>query len=62
MQTQLAKNTEALNLVSEMFFEQHYENKEMKQFFHYEMTTHLPDVYEMFRNFRNAGLRLHYWP
>ena len=59
---QLRRNVDILDMVAEMYFEQHFDVPEMHKYFHYKLTTKLADVQQLFSEFRSKGLRLHYWP
>ena len=60
--SQLRENAEILNMVAEMYFEQHFDVAEMRYAFGHKLTTKLADVQRLFHDFRKRGLRLHYWP
>ena len=53
---------EVKHLVGEMYFEKHFDNAEMRPFFGEGLRSNLYDVLIMFRELRQSGLRLHYWP
>ena len=59
---QLGSSMTILNMVAEMYFEQHFDAAEMRPSFGSDLTTKLADVQQLFYAFRRKGLRLHYWP
>ena len=49
------------DLVNEVFFEKHFDAPEMQPWFG-KLQTSLNDTLSFFRQYRSAGMRLHYWP
>lgn len=49
------------HMVNEVFFEMHFDAPEMWPYFGQLQTTY-KETLTLFRRFRNAGIRLHYWP
>ena len=58
---QIMGDSDVMAMISEMYFEQHFDAPEMEYYFHKLQTT-LSDVQQSFQSFRSKGLRLHYWP
>lgn len=54
--------TEIRHLVGELYFEKHFDVAEMRPYFGEGLKSDLYDVLSMFRQLRQSGLRLHYWP
>ena len=50
------------HLVGELYFEKHFDITEMHPYFGEGLKSSLFDVLTMFRQLRQSGLRLHYWP
>lgn len=62
MMKQLRENEGIVDMVAEMYFEQHFNATEMRWSFGTGLKTQLADVQQHFFDFRTRGLRLHYWP
>jgi len=55
-------DTEVMPKIAEFFFEQHYDQQEMRYLFGGSLKTRLSEVMHTFHKFRSLGYRLHYWP
>lgn len=55
-------DAETMEMISEFFFEQHFDVIEMRPAFGSNLATKLQQVMNSFHDFRSKGLRLHYWP
>ena len=53
---------EVKHLIGDMYFEKHFDDLEMHPFFGTGLKSNVHDVLTMFRQLRESGLRLHYWP
>ena len=53
---------EVKHLIGEIYFEKHFDDAEMHPYFGEGLKSNLYDVLNMFRQMRQSGLRLHYWP
>ena len=58
---EIEENPSLARMISEMFFEMHYDHREMAEFGLDNGRT-LSDVVARFKALRKAGLILHYWP
>lgn len=52
---------DAINMISELFFEMHYDSVAMARWFKHPNQTYLGTL-EYITSLRNDGVRLHYWP
>ncbi|DBB13185.1 TPA: hypothetical protein ACH3X3_004933 [Trebouxia sp. C0006] len=50
------------HVLGELFFEKHFDAPEMRPYFGDGLSTDLTGTLQMFRQYRSAGVRLHYWP
>ena len=48
-------------MISEMMFEMHYNSRDMQRYFGSPKMSYV-EVLETFRQFREIGIFLHYWP
>ena len=59
---EIEADAELMAAIGEMFYEQHYDNAEMAQYFGAGTGANLADVTAAFGRLRAKGLLLHYWP
>jgi hypothetical protein len=52
---------DAFYMISELFFEMHYDSIPMSPWFHHPNQTYLATL-EYMTGLRNDGIRIHYWP
>ncbi len=59
---EIEADPDLMSAIGEMFYEMHYDHKEMEQSFHMDNGFKLQDVTATFGRLRAKGLLLHYWP